>query len=389
MLDTFSKDIVYKELPPPYTQTLFIELIRFIPGQPDTVLPNGGGPSHPSTSSSQTTPHQALNGNAYNPRALPHPTPRATPHSYSPPHHQIAAPGAHMPPPPPWEVKWRRPVPASASAPPPPPPVTAISVPSPSSSVRRLSTSSSVTPLPAPAVLPSSGEDKRLPAVLPMTPPSASRKRKYPEGDASVSAVSPYGSPSCKTPHPRGRAVTVAAGPVVGTATRGNDHCVFVLLVLAGAGARPQGHADALAVVGDDHVARFEACAVCGLELCIASCDAAPAAQGQTDVYERGRYSAVNRALVSHVIMVICLIFFLFFFFVVAIAFFFLVPTHPVLFFLPLVVCALYLSILHDRPDRTTNHVFSFNFHVSFFCFEWRYIYVTLAERDGKMCSVA
>jgi hypothetical protein len=24
-----------------------------------------------------------------------------------------------------------------------------------------------------------------------------------------------------------------------------------------------------------------------------------------------------------------------------------------------------------------------------FFCFEWRYIYVALAESDGKMCSVA
>ena len=43
MLDTFSKDIIYKELPPPspYNQTLFIELIRFSPGQPDTVLTNG------------------------------------------------------------------------------------------------------------------------------------------------------------------------------------------------------------------------------------------------------------------------------------------------------------------------------------------------------------
>ncbi|KAF8265161.1 hypothetical protein EI94DRAFT_1736530 [Lactarius quietus] len=139
MLDTFSKDIVYKELPPPYTQTLFIELIRFIPGQPDTTL----------------------NGNPYNPRALPHPAPRATPHSFSPPH-QINTPGAHMPPPPPWEVKW----------------------------IRRLSTSSSVTPLTAPAVLPV-GEDKRLPAV-----------RKYPEGDASGSAASPYASPSCKRHSP-------------------------------------------------------------------------------------------------------------------------------------------------------------------------------------------
>ena len=228
MLDTFSKDIVYKELPPPYTPTLFIELIRFIPGQPDTVLANGGA-SHPSSSTPHTSSHQAFNGNPYTQRALPHPTPRATPHSFSSPHPTIA-PGAHMPPPPPWEVKWRRPVPASASATtatpqPAPPPVSAISVPSPSaassSSVRRHSTSSSVTPLAAPAVLPGS-DDKRLPsAVVPMTPPSASRKRKYPEGDASVSGASPYGSPAAKrlTPPPPPAPLSVPPPPPPATAS--------------------------------------------------------------------------------------------------------------------------------------------------------------------------
>jgi histone demethylase JARID1 len=40
MLDSFSKDSIYKEPSPPYTQTLFIELIQFSPNQPDTVLAN-------------------------------------------------------------------------------------------------------------------------------------------------------------------------------------------------------------------------------------------------------------------------------------------------------------------------------------------------------------
>jgi histone demethylase JARID1 len=35
MLDTFSKDMIYTELPPPVVKTLFIDLVKFIPGQPD------------------------------------------------------------------------------------------------------------------------------------------------------------------------------------------------------------------------------------------------------------------------------------------------------------------------------------------------------------------
>lgn len=40
--------------------------------------------------------------------------------------------------------------------------------------------------------------------------------------------------------------------------------------------------------------------------------------------------------------------------------------TYSLVSFPPLVVCPLYLSFLHDRPDRMT-HVFSFIFHVFFF----------------------
>ena len=205
MLDTFSKDIIYKDLPPPYTQTLFIELIRFSPGQPDTVLANGSS-SHPGGTSfapghlpSQPPP---ANGHTYHPRAQPPPPPpRAPIHPYSPPH-RINVPAAHMPPPPPWEIKWTRPVPPSASA-------AANSTPASSSSVGRLSISSSSTvPVPAPAPAPAAAavvyEDIRLPAVPPLTPPSASRKRKYPEGDVATGRTSPYGSgsPSYKRPTP-------------------------------------------------------------------------------------------------------------------------------------------------------------------------------------------
>jgi histone demethylase JARID1 len=40
MLDTFSKDMIYTKLPPPVTKTLFIELVRFTPGQPDFSMPS-------------------------------------------------------------------------------------------------------------------------------------------------------------------------------------------------------------------------------------------------------------------------------------------------------------------------------------------------------------
>ena len=107
-----------------------------------------------------------------------------------------------------------------------------------------------------------------------------------------------------QAPHTRGGGTPAPSTRPVISAGAGdnNSHCVLIILVLAGAGAGPPGHSDALAVVGDDHVARFAARAVCGLELYITARNAATAAQGQADVYERGGYTAV-RQVVSHVIM--------------------------------------------------------------------------------------
>ena len=58
MLDTFSKDIIYMRLPPPYTQTLFVDLIRFTPGQPDNIAANGAPMSAPPT---RTMPGSSAN----------------------------------------------------------------------------------------------------------------------------------------------------------------------------------------------------------------------------------------------------------------------------------------------------------------------------------------
>lgn len=103
MLDTFSKEMIYKKMPPPYSQTLFVELIRFTPGQPEIVPTNGVTPLAPSSHHSSPRSHSS------------HPGPSRHPHIHhgSPPMHipidgyssDPAAHPNHVPPPPPWS-RW-------------------------------------------------------------------------------------------------------------------------------------------------------------------------------------------------------------------------------------------------------------------------------------------
>ncbi|KAI0065783.1 hypothetical protein BV25DRAFT_1879666 [Artomyces pyxidatus] len=175
MLDTFSKDIMYKKLPPPYTQTLFVELIRFTAGQPDTVPVNGA--THPSTSS--PVAHHLANGSAQHARAhhghaTPLPLPIPAP-SYEAPR-PTPVPGLHIPPPPPWAVKWT----SQAAAPPPVP-------------------------------IPISQFDE--PRRVPVTPPQASRKRKYPDGEPPDHLESAYNSPSSYDSRTRRRTMSHTPAP--------------------------------------------------------------------------------------------------------------------------------------------------------------------------------
>ncbi|CCM06448.1 uncharacterized protein FIBRA_08712 [Fibroporia radiculosa] len=157
MLETFSRDLVYMQLPPPYTQTLFVELIRFVPGVPENLGSRRLSPLPP-----HALPPPNMSG------LMPHPGPSHTRPSHpghAPPPHppsQRALPpsplpyengrpsassGHHVPPPPPWSNQiWSN---AGATAPPP----WARSHPEPMHS-----------PL--------------------TTPPQSSRKRKYPEDAA-------------------------------------------------------------------------------------------------------------------------------------------------------------------------------------------------------------
>jgi histone demethylase JARID1 len=71
MLDNFSKEIVYMKMLPPYTQTLFVELIRFTPGQPDGLYSNGHNHRHNGTPSMG---RQAVAAPPPHSRHVPHPS---------------------------------------------------------------------------------------------------------------------------------------------------------------------------------------------------------------------------------------------------------------------------------------------------------------------------
>ncbi|KAI0677218.1 PLU-1-like protein-domain-containing protein [Trametes maxima] len=164
MLDTFSKDIIYMRLPPPYTQTLFVELIRFTPGQPDNVATNGSASAPPRNGANTTgvpPPIPLPNGSSAHPRSM-HPQPHPHPSHSHHPHGPVAPPSVSagpygpvpsggFPPPPPWAATSRWSSAAAAAAPP------------------------GARPMPP---MPPGGEQLRSPLA---TPPQASRKRKYPE----------------------------------------------------------------------------------------------------------------------------------------------------------------------------------------------------------------
>ncbi|KAI0775906.1 PLU-1-like protein-domain-containing protein [Trametes elegans] len=187
MLDTFSKDIIYMRLPPPYTQTLFVDLIRFTPGQPDNVASNGALPPPLARNlpppGNGPPPMPLANGSSAHPRAMhPHPHPHAhahTHHAHGPSHGpvppppsgspydmaRVAGPSSQFPPPPPWAATSRWSSAAAAAAPP---------------GARPMPPMQPMQPLQP------NGEPLRSPL---QTSPQMSRKRKYPDD------VPPPGAP--------------------------------------------------------------------------------------------------------------------------------------------------------------------------------------------------
>lgn len=107
MLDSFSKDVVYTKMLPPYTQTLFVELIRFTPGQPESAngAPSQRGlpmPSMPRTA--EPGPSSSHHRHSHSHHApLPLPTPPTPVYELA---RQPSSNGHHVPPPPPWSNQW-------------------------------------------------------------------------------------------------------------------------------------------------------------------------------------------------------------------------------------------------------------------------------------------
>lgn len=143
MLSSSSKTIIYKKLPRPHTQTLFVELVKYTPGE-----------TSPPESSSSSRPHSVVDD-------------RASRHSISlsPHHHQPQSPeqNRHVPPPPPWSSRWSNA--ATAASPP---------------------TGAPPTSAPAsPPLLPLPGRElKEPPRVLPIPPVSLKRKYEEPVVDS-------------------------------------------------------------------------------------------------------------------------------------------------------------------------------------------------------------
>lgn len=107
MLDTFSKDIVYTKMLPPYTQTLFVELVRFSPGQPE--LSNSSTPT-PRSAPMPMMPRTAEPGpSTHHRHSHIHSTPIPLPTPPTPVYELARQPstnGHHVPPPPPWSTQW-------------------------------------------------------------------------------------------------------------------------------------------------------------------------------------------------------------------------------------------------------------------------------------------
>lgn len=88
---------------PPYTQTLFVELIRFSPGQPDGLYSNGHSHRHNGTSSMGRQAIAAAPSGHSRHHAPVHPPPPMATFVTDRPTNMAIQP--HIPPPPPWS-RW-------------------------------------------------------------------------------------------------------------------------------------------------------------------------------------------------------------------------------------------------------------------------------------------
>jgi len=165
---------------PPYTQTLFVELIRFTPGQPDGLYSNGHGHRHSGT---PTMGRQAVAAAPSPHSRIPH-----TPIQASPPlngfgsDRSMSLASQHVPPPPPWS-RW-----STMTVPPAGPPPQG-HIPTPPSSRKR----KFVDATPAGIAAESSASAKR---PKPQTPKPQTTKPQTPSSGPSPRPSQTVSSPS-------------------------------------------------------------------------------------------------------------------------------------------------------------------------------------------------
>ncbi|KAF5388435.1 hypothetical protein D9615_000674 [Tricholomella constricta] len=98
MLEKYSKDMLFKKMAPPFAQTLFVELVRFVPGQPQSTGMAPSTSSHHQSPRSSTS-HLGPSQHEHYPHQRSPPMPPHTADAF------VGSPRGQNIPPPPWS-RW-------------------------------------------------------------------------------------------------------------------------------------------------------------------------------------------------------------------------------------------------------------------------------------------
>ncbi|KAG6335290.1 hypothetical protein ID866_3794 [Astraeus odoratus] len=171
MLENPSKDVIYTKLVPPYTQTLFVELIRFTLGSSDITNTSHSVPPPAIHRPAEAGP-SASHRHSHPP--LPLPTPPTPVYEIA---RQPTTNGHHVPPPPPWSTQWH----------------TIMSNPTPA---RRSEASEHPAPPPSLSTSPHSGKKRKFADESPPPDVSGSRSPKQPRRLPQTPVLPPVSAPA-------------------------------------------------------------------------------------------------------------------------------------------------------------------------------------------------
>lgn len=226
MIESSSKEVVYTKLLPPYTQTLFVELIRFSTSSSDVANGTFPPPSAPTPPHFHPRPVE-LGQSSSRRHSHPLPTPPT-------PVHELVKPpstnGHQVPPPPPWSTQWHtitsNPPPARRSEvpehTPPQPPQSSQSLSASPHSGKKRKFATDESPPPEPT----GSRSPKQPRRLPQTPvlPSASVPARAMQQTLSPSLamiVSPVDTEP--SPRPSSSIPFLASTPLIPKSSRPSD----------------------------------------------------------------------------------------------------------------------------------------------------------------------